>query len=165
MPRQYTMRAADQIARRAAHEIETWLRARPETLRTQNVEADPRYRARDVDLIWETHRRTYQIEIKGDRWHTSGNFFFETHSNKEKGTPGCFLYTQADLLFYYFVTPRTLYILPMPATRDWFLTHRAEFPERATTTPVGDAVYTTVGQLVPIERVVRHVPGIEIRQI
>jgi hypothetical protein len=77
----------------------------------------------------ETRRRAYKIEIEGDRWHTTGNFFFETYSNQEKATPGCFLYTQADLVFCYFVEPHLLYILSgasstQPTTRQWALAYR-----------------------------------------
>jgi hypothetical protein len=165
MPRQYTMDEATRIARRAARDIYAWLSADPRTVRVRNVEDDPAFRRVDVDLICETRRRAYKIEIKGDRWHTTGNFFFETLSNREKATPGCFLYTQADFVFYYFVATRLLYILPMPTTRDWFLTNIARFPERATTTPVGKDAYTTVGRLVPIAVVLREVAGVKKRQL
>jgi hypothetical protein len=165
MPRRYTMNEATQIARRAARDLTAWLSADPRTVRVRNVEDDPEFRRADVDLIWETRRRAYKIEIKGDRLHHTGNFFFETISNREKATPGCFLYTQADFVFYYFVMTRVLYILPMPATREWFCANLARFPERATTTPVGDDAYTTVGRLVPIEIVVREVPGVRKKQL
>ena len=35
----------------------------------------------------------------------------------------------------------------------------SDFEERATTTPVGGDRYTTVGRLVPVEVVMREVPG------
>jgi hypothetical protein len=159
------MQDATRIARRAARDLSAWLSADPRTVRVRNVEDDPAFRRIDVDLIWETHQRAYKIEIKGDRWHTTGNFFFETFSNKEKATPGCFLYTQADFVFYYFVAPRLLYILPMPATRDWFLANLACFAERTTTTPVGNTMYTTVGRLVPISVLLRAVPGVKKKQL
>lgn len=113
----YSMEEGVQVAQQAARDIETWLRGKPETVSVQNVEDEPACQQIDVDLIWTTQNSSYLVQIKGDRWHKTGNFFFETHSNKEKGTPGCFIYTQADWLFYDFVIPRTLYILPMPATR------------------------------------------------
>ncbi len=101
MLRSITMSDASDVARQASAEVEAWLRRRPDTLDVRNVEDDPEFQRVDVDLVWTTHRRSYTIEVKGDRWHETGNFFFETLSNKEKGTPGCFLYTQADFLFYY----------------------------------------------------------------
>ena len=152
------MAATLRIARQATAAIEPWLRARQQTIAVRNVEDDPAYRALDVDLLWTTRRRTYRVEIKADRYDKSGNFFFETESNHEQGTPGCFLYSAADLLFYYFVRPRHLYILPLRATRDWFLPRRTQFRERSTTTRVAGGHYTTVGRLVLIERVLREVP-------
>ena len=153
------------VAQQSATDIEAWLRRKPETVSVRNVELETAYQQIDVDLIWTTHNGSYFVEIKGDRWHKTGNFFFETHSNKEKGTPGCFLYTQADWLFYYFVTPRTLYILPMPATRAWFVANINRFRERSTTTSVGGSYYTTVGRLVPITVVVQEVPGVRKEQL
>ncbi len=153
------------IAERASTEIEAWLREWSGTVNVQNVEGDPEYQARDIDLLWSTFLRDYTIEIKADRWHETGNFFFETTSNKEKGTPGCFLYTQADFLFYYFTTPRTLYILPMPRTRTWFTAHLDRFAERETTTPIGNEHYTTIGRLVPIEAVLNAVNGVKVKQL
>ncbi|MGB5971072.1 MAG: hypothetical protein WBG70_22350, partial [Spirulinaceae cyanobacterium] len=117
----YSMSDGAKVARQATRDIETWLRSISQTLSVVNVEDDPLYQKVDVDLILNTKKGSYKIEIKGDRYHKTGNFFFETHSNQEKETPGCFLYTEADWIFYYFVIPGTLYLLPMPTTRDWFV--------------------------------------------
>jgi len=154
------MREASEVAKVASREIESWLRRREETVSLQNVEKDPTYQKGDIDLIWTTRNRTFRIEIKGDRWHRTGNFFFETASNKERATPGCLLYTKADYVFYYFVTPRILYCLPMPATMKWFSANLTRFKQRCTTTPVGKHYYTTVGRLVPISAVVKEVGGV-----
>lgn len=70
------------------------------------------------------------------------------------------MYTQADLLFYYFVVPRTLYILPVSETRQWFQAQIHRFPERTTTTPVGNQYYTTIGRLVPIKTVIEEIPTV-----
>ena len=153
------------VAKQAAMDIEAWLQQKPETVSIQNVELEPAYQKIDVDLIWTTHQGSYQVEIKGDRYPHTGNFFFETDSNKEKRTQGCFLYTQADLLFYYFIKPCTLYILPMPATRDWFLGNMNRFREKPTRTSVGNNYYTTVGRLVPIAVVMAELQDIKQEQI
>jgi hypothetical protein len=165
MARKVTMRDGAQVAERASTEIEAWLREWHGTVDVENVEGDPDYQRRDIDLLWTTTLRDYAIEIKADRWHQTGNFFFETASNKEKGTPGCFLYTAADFLFYYFVEPRTLYILPMPRAREWFLKNIDRFEQRETTTPVGSEHYTTVGRIVPIEVVLQEVAGVKVKQL
>ncbi|GAB4278056.1 MAG: hypothetical protein Fur0025_04380 [Oscillatoriaceae cyanobacterium] len=162
----YTMQEASGVARQATADITQWLQSLPETIQLQNVENDPNYQQIDVDLLLTTTNGSYQLEIKGDRWHKTGNFFFETHSNKEKNTPGCFMYTEANYLLYYFVTPRTLYILPMPETRQWFAANINRFRERSTTTPIrGGGHYTTVGRLVPIQTVLQEVPRVKSYQL
>jgi len=165
MTRKISMAEGSKVAERASIEIEAWLREWPGTVNVENVEGDPEYQAKDIDLLWATVSRDYTIEIKADRWHGTGNFFFETVSNKEKGTPGCFLYTEADFLFYYFTEPRTLYILPMPRARQWFEANIERFAERETTTPAGSEHYTTVGRLVPIETVLKEVRGVKVKQL
>lgn len=165
MPRQIRMSDGVSIAERATTEIEAWLHEWGDTLGVEHVEGDPDYQKIDVDLLWFTRRRDYKIEIKADRWHSTGNFFFETVSNKARGTPGCFLYTEADFLFYYFIEPRLLYILPMPRTRRWFENNAHRFEERETTTPVGYAAYTTVGKLVPIAVVLAEVENVSVKQL
>ena len=165
MNRQITMNNGMDVARQAAADIESWLKKYRGTIGVVNVEKDPDFQKADIDLIWVSHRGTDTIEIKADRWQDSGNFFFETESNKEKGAPGCFLYTEANYIFYYFVKPHLLYILPMPQTREWFLANKDRFEERETTTPVGDGYYTTVGRLVPIETVVSEVPEVKQKKL
>ncbi len=159
MTRRYTMRESADVGAQAARDIEKWLRTRPKTLSVRNVEAEAEYQRQDIDLVVTTTWGVYTVEIKGDRWHQTGNFFFETSSNQERGTPGCFWLTAADYLFYYFVEPRWLYILPVPATRLWFEDRLDQFGERATTTAAGrDRYYTTVGRLVPVETLMAEVP-------
>ena len=165
MARQITFHNGVKVAARASTEIEAWLREWHGTVNVENVEGDPEYQAKDIDLIWATITRDYTIEIKADRWHATGNFFFETVSNKEKGTLGCFLYTEADFVFYYYPEPRTLYILPMPRARNWFLANVDRFEEKETTTPVGSEYYTTVGRLIPIEIVLTEVKGVTVKQL
>lgn len=168
-PGRYAMSETSAVARAAAREIERHLRSRPETILVKNVERDPYYQQMDVDIIWRIKIdpltiQNIRIEVKADRLDSTGNFFFETWSNRERGTPGCFLYTQADYLYYYFVEPRKLYVLPIKTVRPWFLERQEEFPERetTTTTPDGAGHYTTVGRLVPIRRVLDEVDGVEI---
>ncbi|MCT7975409.1 nuclease-related domain-containing protein [Laspinema olomoucense] len=160
--RTYTMQESTQVASQATADITHWLQNLPRTISIQNVENDPHYQAIDVDLLVRTDRGESKLEIKGDRYHKTGNFFFETHSNQEKNTQGCFLYTQADWLCYYFVEIGLLYLLPMPQTRDWFINQMERFESKSTTTPIrGGGCYTTVGRLVPIEVVLKEVPDVK----
>ncbi|MFW6028920.1 MAG: hypothetical protein ACOCRO_01560 [Halanaerobiales bacterium] len=162
MTRKYYMKDAVNIADQAANDIEKWLKKQNYTIEVYNVEENGYYRNIDVDLIWASTSGTFKIEIKGDRWDKTGNFFFETYSNKEKGTPGCFIYTEANYVFYYFVKTKVLYVLPMPKIRKWFLRNINRFKERATTTPLGNGEqYTTVGRLVPISDVLKDNPDVK----
>ena len=168
-PGRYTMRDTSAVARDAARIITRHLRSHAATVLVRNVERDPFYQRIDVDLIWRIRVspgrvRNIRIEIKADRCDTTGNFFFETWSNREHGTPGCFLYTQAEYLYYFFIETGTLYVLPTELVRAWFTRHVAEFRERDTSTSVagGTGHYTTVGRLVPIRRVLAEVEGVEI---
>jgi hypothetical protein len=165
MTHSYSMVEGLGVANQASADIEAWLRRKPETINVLNVEHDPDYQRRDIDLIWVTQTSEILVEVKGDRWDKTRNFFFETHSNQEKNTPGCFLYTEADWLFYYFVHTRQLYRLPMPKTREWFKITMGRFRERSTTTSVGNSHYTTVGRLVPITTVMLEVPGVKMEML
>lgn len=162
------MRYTAGVARRAAAAVTDFLqRTWPQTVFVHNVEDDPAYQEHDVDLLWSYldeggNLRVIPIEVKGDRYHRTGNFFFETVSNEERGTAGCFLYTKADWLFYYFVEIGRLYCLPMRAVRPWFEANLSRFREQRTSTPLsnGRGRYVTVGRLVPIATVLAEVPTV-----
>ena len=165
--KEHKMIYTTEVAKTAAADVTHFLESHwPRTVRVHNVEAEAVYQAYDVDLLWTVadkygRLRAIPIEIKGDTYHQSGNFFFETISNEAKGTPGCFLYTGAKWLFYYFVGNGRLYCLPMDVARPWFHEHIDRFAERRTSTPVGDGkFYVTVGRLVPIQTVLAEVAGV-----
>lgn len=166
----YSFQGANKVAAQASAEIERWLVGKKNTISVLNVEHEASYQARDIDLLLTREKDgalvTYGIEIKADRLaHKTRNFFFETLSNVEKGTPGCFLYSEAEHLYYYLVENRMLYIFDLSRTRAWFLAHKGEFQVRRTSTPVGDRSYETEGCLVPIKRVIAAVPPIAIRRL
>lgn len=161
MSTELTMAGAKVLGRNASRDVERYLRSQKNTIAVLNVEHDEQYQQKvDIDFIWTTKQRTYTVEVKGDRNHATGNFFFETVSNTQLGTEGCFLYTIADLLFYYFVDVKKLYILPMPATRNWFLENIERFPIGYGTTVVNNDKYRSEGRLVPIATVCNEVEGV-----
>src|SRR5262249_44328595 len=129
--------------------------------RVHDVQEDPRFQHRGVDLLWERPgAEVLGVEVKGDRQGgRRGTYFLELVSNAEKDTPGCFLYSRADLLAYVFPDRRGLPLLPLPAVREWFLTRAREFPLRHARTRVGKVQYTTVGATVPARRVLGEVSG------
>jgi len=163
----YDMDDTLNVAEQAAQEVTKYLLSLDETQRVENVEGIAAYQAIDVDLLWFARNgRVVQIEVKGDRYHQTGNYFFETVSNQQRGTPGCFLYTEADYLFYYFVDAGELHVLPMPDVRDWFIAHMEEFRERETSTPTrrGES-YITVGRLVPRNQVKQQFSNVNVRKL
>ena len=100
------------------------------------------------------------MEVKGDRQgFRRGTYFFELISNAEKDSPGCFLYSIADLLMYVFVDVQQVHVLELSAVREWFLGRAKEFPLKTTKTRTGANLYTTVGASVPIREVRKAVPG------
>ena len=164
--KQHDIAYTTSIAKRAATDVTHFLQTVwPQTVAVHNVEDDAAYQAHDVDLLWtvvEKERlRVIPVEVKGDRYHHTGNFFFETVSNEGKGTPGCFLYTKAEWLFYYFLEVGTLYCLPVGKVRPWFVQNMIRFKEQRTSTPTrSGSNYVTIGRLVPITAVLTQVPNI-----
>jgi hypothetical protein len=136
------------------------------TVSVHSVEEEPAYQQHDVDLLWSIvdgngRLRIIPLEIKGDRNHHTGNFFFETVSNVSKETAGCILYTKAHWIFYVFVEIEGIYCLPMDSVYPWFTEHLEEFREVKTSTPVGDGEwYVTNGRLVPITTLLTEVEGV-----
>lgn len=159
--RAYSMQAVQHAADRAVALVADFLRSEAPGSEVHDVQADPRFQHRGVDLLWERPAaEVLGVEVKGDRQGgRRGNYFLELISNLEKDTPGCFLYSAADLLAYVFLDRRELHLLPVPATRSWFLARASEFPLRHTQTRVGAHRYTTVGAAVPARRLLQEVEG------
>jgi hypothetical protein len=161
LTRAYTMQAVQHAADRAVALVGDFLRAEVAGSRVHDVQADPRFQHRGVDLLWErSDADVLGIEVKGDRQGgRRGTYFLELISNLEKDTPDCFLYSAADLLVYDSLDRRELHLLPVQACRSWFLARARDFPLRRTQTRIGAHHYTTVGASVPARRVLRDVEG------
>ena|SRR5205823_1469907 len=153
------MRGVQGAADRAVDLARGWLKAQAPDSRVHDVQRDPRFQHRGVDLLWDRDGEVLGVEVKGDRQARRGNYFLELVSNVEKDTPGCFLYSTADLLVYVFLTPREVHCLPLKATREWFLPRAKEYPLESTRTRTGAAHYTTVGAIVPVKELLKSVPG------
>lgn len=160
MGRSYTMRGVQAAADRAVELARAYLASQDPPSKIHDVQLDPRFQHRGVDLLWErSGGAVLGVEVKGDRQGRRQNYFFELVSNLEKDTPGCFLYSTADVFLYVFLTEREVHALPLKATRDWFLQRAKSFPVKHTRTRTGNATYTTLGAIVPIRDVQRSVPG------
>lgn len=125
-----------------------------------DVQNDPRFQHRGVDLLWERPgEQVLGVEVKGDRQgFRRKTYFFELISNAEKDSPGCFLYSVADLLVYVFVDVQHVHVLQLKQVRDWFVPRAKEYPLKTTKTRTGAALYTTVGAIVPFREVHTAVP-------
>jgi hypothetical protein len=155
--------AADQAVARTL----AFLRSFPQTESAVSVEQDPTYRKRDIDVLWRHQGREEAIEVKGDtQGHRTGNYAFETVSNEERGTPGCFLYSEAKWLHYHFLSPCTLHVMDLAQVRNWFVSRQQEFRLFRTQTTVGNGRYTTVGRLVPLDQLRTALPqAIEVHNL
>ncbi len=152
------MGAAD----RAVQYARDWLLATAPGSRIHDVRDDPRFQHRGVDLLWELPSGEVRgIEVKGDRQPKRKRYFFELVSNLERDTPGCFLYSGADLLVYVFLAQGELHVLPLKAVREWFLPRAKSYELRHTFTQTGAIRYTTVGAVVPVKDVQEAVPEVK----
>lgn len=138
---------------------EVMLREAPDSF-VHDVQDDPRFQHRGVDLLWERPgQKVLGVEVKGDRQgFRRGTYFFELISNAEKDSPGCFLYSIADLLVYVFVDVQHVHVLELKAVREWFVPRAKEFPLKTAKTRTGANLYTTVGASVPFREVKKAVP-------
>ncbi len=139
----------------------TWLA----TQLVHSVEDDPRYQPLGIDLLWVGPERSFlriiTIEVKGDRYEKTGNFFFETVSDLGRSTMGGFVITRAEWLFYYFVNSGTLYCLPMEFVKPWFVENMGRFRERIAQSQRDQKHWRTAGRLVPIATACQEVAAIK----
>lgn len=128
--------------------------------RVHDVQVDPRFQHRGVDLLWERSTgEVLGVEVKGDRRPRATTYFLELVSNVEKDSPGCFLYSTADLLVYVFLACRELHAIPLKDAREWFVPKAKVYPLKSTSTRTGAVKYTTVGAITPVQDLQTEVPG------
>ena len=118
------MQDASETARIGTEHIVGYLQTQSTTVHIENVEDDEAYRRKDIDLIWtrefKGERKQVLVEVKVDNYYQTGNYFFYTFSNVEKNTPGCFMYSEADYFFYYFLH-KEIHVIDLAAARAWFV--------------------------------------------
>jgi len=150
--RAYSMRGVMGAADRAVALTRDVLLGQAPTSLLHDVQDDPRFRHRGVDLLWDRPGEPpLGVEVKGDRQGgRRGNYFFELISNAERDTPGCFLYSEADLMAYVFLDRQEVHLMELKAVRAWFLPLAKQFPLKTTKTKTGAVLYTTVGAIVPV---------------
>lgn len=162
--RAYSMRGVMGAADRAVALARAVLVAQVPGSLVHDVQDDPRFRHRGVDLLWDRPGdRVLGVEVKGDRQGgRRGTYFFELISNAERETPGCFLYSEADVMAYVFLDHQEVHLMELGAVRAWFLPRAKSYPLKTTKTKTGAVLYTTVGAVVPV-REAREATGEAIR--
>lgn len=147
----YYFNNSSKIASEGARYIENFLYSHEDTSIVQSVENNKKFQEIEVDWIWTRGKSKMPLYVEGkvDTMFSTGNYFFETISNLQKGTPGCIAYSEADYLIYYFYE-KELHLISMPQLQEWLEENQYRFPSRSATTPhYNGTPYTTVGKLVP----------------
>lgn len=143
-----------------AHQSKIWYR----TLHILDVQHTKEIQPLGIDLICFVEALEQvcciALEVKGDRYHYTGNFFIETISNVRAGTPGAFVSCQAEWYCYCFNEVREIYFLPMVEARKWFLKNEQRFSLRYTNSEREGVRWKTAGKLVPRRVLCSEVTGV-----
>lgn len=152
----YSMDETSKIGYEGMEIVRHFIENHPSHVNFLNVEEDKFYQTKDIDFFWtyckEGQYFQSSCELKTDTY-TTKNFFLETHSNIELGKPGCFMYTEAQFFFYYFINKEELYVMHTETVRNWFLQNMHRFTEKFLNTKSNDGskrYYRSAGRLVPI---------------
>ena len=68
----------------------------------EDVENSKFYQNKGIDALLKSKNGTITAELKADRY-PANNIVFETQSNVDKNSPGCFIYSRANLWIYHYV--------------------------------------------------------------
>lgn len=71
------------------------------------------------DFYWNVGGNQLSVDVKTEKEDKYGNFFFEYWSNKESNVPGWCVDLEADLLAYYFLEDKKLYLINFKAFKEW----------------------------------------------
>ena len=151
MVKKYSFLERNELANKHTKFVIIYLQKQEDTFEVIDVSSDLEYQKKDIDLILIKKDKTkIMIEVKIDeKMHQTENFFLETISNHIKGTPGCFIYSEADEFYYYDVVQDILYIFNLNEARSWFKNNLEKFKEVATSTSLSNGdYYKTIGRIV-----------------
>ncbi|GMV37605.1 MAG: hypothetical protein AMXMBFR61_21130 [Fimbriimonadales bacterium] len=88
--RRHLRSETDSIGQEAVAAVTAWHERQCPPWEVTDVQRHAAYKKIDVDLPVKAQGNEYSIEVKGDRWDSTGNLFHETVSNAELRAPGCF---------------------------------------------------------------------------
>lgn len=139
-------------SKRGTQIILEYLQKRPHIKEVVDVQDDVLYQEDDIDLLAllnDGSKKT--IEIKVDSYYyKSKNIFWEEKSCVETNASGCFMYSKADLFFYYFYPGDVLYIFPIKKVRKWYLQNQLRFQQKTIKNWRYDkTTYTSLGRIIP----------------
>ena len=156
----YDFKEQDDVGKVAVKKCIKFLNTQNKTHAIKDVQEDTGYRELDVDILWyqKPSNKEVMIEVKGDTYYRTGNYFFETISNESKNTPGCFMYTKAKYIFYLFIPENELHIFETNIVREWFKENINQFEQKRLFTKVGNECYYSNGRLVPRQTVMNTFP-------
>ena len=131
-----------------------WLNSADNVKRVTDVSDDKKWQEKDVDLlVLFDNGRMLKMEVKTDSYKT-GNFFYETISNKSKGSSGCFEYTDADFIIYYYSELKILYLMETKKLRRWFHLYKPRLEKMKK--EVVNKYYKSEGYAIPIRMIKKH---------
>lgn len=142
-------------SRNAVAVVTKWLRSTyGDIASVTDVACDRISQMQGIDLVLNLKDgQTQTIEVKSDRCHKTGNYFFEIVSNLQLANIGCILKCQADCIFYYFDDVRELHIFNTKDIVTWFIANIDTFKTRKVATKCAGGSYTSLGCLVPRNQV------------
>lgn len=137
------------------------------SMRVMELYADPYFQMLDIDIYVEPQGGGGQyIEVKADSHTTRNgrlNAYIEVMSNVEKGTLGCMLTTQADLIYYYYVREGWVLLIDVKRLQEWMPRNLHRFESKFIKTgSYGKAIYTSEGKPVPVDVLVKEVGAVRL---
>lgn len=122
-PEYHEFHEKDSLAKVGFTHIERYLKTLPNIISVHDVQADPKYQEMDIDGIamikenggsWE---RTFEVKVD-THYDSTPNYFFETISNSNTCSEGCFLKSKAQYFFYYFLK-KEIHIFKLKEAQEW----------------------------------------------
>ena len=130
----------------------SYINSNPCIIDLKDVTMVKKYQKLDIDFVIEYFYGLKQSwEIKTDTY-DSGNICFETISNDNKSSKGCFLISEADYWFYYLEKKQQAIIFNHSKAMEWFKTNQDTFREVI----VKNKNYNSINCLIPIKDLIKN---------
>lgn len=122
----------------------------------EDVSENPEYQEQDIDFVVESRKvpgKTVSVEVKNDqRIYETGNIFFETMSNVDYSTEGCFKKSKSELMAIVSEKERAIYFVGTEILRK-FVDENSESLRFISRVPGSDSC----GYLIPVKRIKQNV--------